>query len=253
MNVRLRFRRELGTLYTQPDGATPRSAPRLLRTQPQPPHQLSELLNIGNGSHLRIGVCNHPRRMKCFEEGVFIRDIHDYRHSPPCQAEVHAKRLKGLPLLDEALHLFHIPLDFSAGFRVYLSLNDVLHDCLLDRIWAEGITAFAFDATLELGEQDAEEQAFAAHNEEHPDEPIRVRIGLHTGQAIKEGEDVFGKSVILAARIASQAQEQILVSSLLKALVESSGEFEFGDVRDVELKGLAGQHQLYQASWKTGG
>ena len=50
----------------------------------------------------------------------------------------------------------------------------------------------------------------------------------------------------MAARIASQARgEQILVSSLLKALVESSGEFEFGESRDVELKGLAGTHQVF--------
>ena len=49
------------------------------------------------------------------------------------------------------------------------------------------------------------QQTLAAHNAENSDEPIRVRIGLHTGEAIKEGEDFFGKSVILAARIASQA------------------------------------------------
>ena len=91
-------------------------------------------------------------------------------------------------------------------------------------------------------------QTLAAHNAENPNEPIRIRIGLHTGEAIKEGEDFFGKSVILAGRIASQAQgEQILVSSLLKALVESSGEFEFGDGRDVELKGMAGAHQVFEA------
>ena len=41
---------------------------------------------------------------------------------------------------------------------------------------------------------------------------------------------------------------QILVSSLLKALVESSGEFEFQDGREVELKGLAGIHQVFEVS-----
>ena len=70
------------------------------------------------------------------------------------------------------------------------------------------------------------QQAMAAQRSQ---ESVRVRIGLHTGEAIKEGEDFFGKSVILAARIASQAHgEQILVSSLLKALVESSGESSSG-------------------------
>ena len=56
--------------------------------------------------------------------------------------------------------------------------------------------------------------------------------------------------MILAARIASQALGgQILVSSLLKALVESSGEFEFGDGRDVELKGLSGSHHMFDVNW----
>src|SRR3989337_1646141 len=36
-------------------------------------------------------------------------------------------------------------------------------------------------------------------------EPIRVRIGLHTGEVIREGEDFFGKHVNLAARIAGPA------------------------------------------------
>ena len=91
---------------------------------------------------------------------------------------------------------------------------------------------------------------FAIHEETHPGEPIRIRIGLHTGEAIKEGEDFFGKTVILAARIASQAVGgEILVSSLLKALVESSGEFEFGEAQDVELKGLAGSHQVFDVKW----
>ena len=90
------------------------------------------------------------------------------------------------------------------------------------------------------------QQTFTAHNAENPGEPIRVRMGLHTGEAIKEGEDFFGKSVILAARIASQALGgQILVSSLLKALVESTGEFEFEDGRETELKGLSGTHHVF--------
>ena len=90
------------------------------------------------------------------------------------------------------------------------------------------------------------QQAMAAQQSE---ESVRVRIGLHTGEAIKEGEDFFGKTVILAARIASQAQGgQVLLSSLLKALVESSGEFAFGDGQEMELKGLAGVHQVFEVN-----
>ena len=51
----------------------------------------------------------------------------------------------------------------------------------------------------------------------------------------------------MAARIASQALGgQILVSWLLKALVESSGEFQFGDGLEMEMKGLAGTHQVFE-------
>ena len=54
-----------------------------------------------------------------------------------------------------------------------------------------------------------------------------------------------------AARIAGQAQGgEILVSSLLKELTESAGDIAFGDGREVELKGLAGTHQVHQIQWK---
>ena len=85
------------------------------------------------------------------------------------------------------------------------------------------------------------QQAFAAHNQEHAEEPVRVRIGLHTGEFVQEMEDFFGKNVILASRIADQAQGgQILVSALLKELTDSAGDIGFGEVQEVELKGLAG-------------
>ena len=42
------------------------------------------------------------------------------------------------------------------------------------------------------------------------------------------------------------------MSSLLKALVESSGEFEFEKSREVELKGLSRAHQVYDVRWADG-
>ena len=78
-----------------------------------------------------------------------------------------------------------------------------------------------------------------------------MRIGLHTGEAIKEGDDFFGKHVNLAARVAGQAQGgEILVSSLLKELTESAGEFAFGDGRAVSLKGISGKHRLFEVVWE---
>jgi class 3 adenylate cyclase len=77
-----------------------------------------------------------------------------------------------------------------------------------------------------------------------------VRIGLHTGEAMKEDQDYFGRNVILASRISSKAQGgEILVSSLVKELTQSSGDIRFGDGREVELKGLSGLTQIHLVEW----
>jgi pimeloyl-ACP methyl ester carboxylesterase/class 3 adenylate cyclase len=89
------------------------------------------------------------------------------------------------------------------------------------------------------------QHALAARNES-AEEPVRVRMGLHSGEVIKEGEDFFGRNVILAARVAAQATGgEILVSSVLKSLVESAGDVLFDEPRSAELKGLSGTHLMY--------
>jgi class 3 adenylate cyclase len=81
----------------------------------------------------------------------------------------------------------------------------------------------------------------------HPDGPIRLRIGLHTGEAIREEADFYGKNVVLAARITDEAKGgEILASSVVKQLTESAGDVFFEDERQVELNGLAGTHTLYR-------
>jgi class 3 adenylate cyclase len=93
--------------------------------------------------------------------------------------------------------------------------------------------------------------AFAQRNES-AEEPVRVRMGLHAGEAIKEANDFYGRHVILASRIANQAQGcQILVSSLLKELTESAGDIRFDEGREVELKGLAGFHRVFAVTWEA--
>ena len=82
---------------------------------------------------------------------------------------------------------------------------------------------------------------------DHPDGPIRVRIGLHTGEAIKEEADFYGKNIVLAARIADEARGgEILASSLVKQLTESSGDVAFENERELELDGLTGTHTVYR-------
>ena len=81
---------------------------------------------------------------------------------------------------------------------------------------------------------------------EHPDGPIRLRIGLHTGEAIREEADFYGKNVVLAARIADQARGgEILASRVVKELTESAGDVSFENERELALEGLTGTHRVY--------
>src|SRR5439155_22093325 len=80
----------------------------------------------------------------------------------------------------------------------------------------------------------------------HPDGAIRLRIGLHTGEAIRDEVDFYGKNVALAARITARARGgEILVSSVVKQLTESAGDIRFDHRREIELDGLAGTHTVY--------
>ncbi len=92
---------------------------------------------------------------------------------------------------------------------------------------------------------------FAARRDQSGSQVLRVRIGLHTGEVIREQEDFFGHTVILAARIGAKANGgEILVSAVLRGLVAGSHEFEFGEPREEQLKGLRDAQRVYEVSWQ---
>jgi class 3 adenylate cyclase len=94
-------------------------------------------------------------------------------------------------------------------------------------------------------------QTALATRNESANEPVRVRMGLHAGEVIKEGEDFFGRNVIMAARVASQANGgEILASGVVKALLSGS-DVSWGDSRTVELKGLSGEHEIWAVEWAS--
>ena len=75
---------------------------------------------------------------------------------------------------------------------------------------------------------------------------IRVRIGTHAGKSVRRGDDLFGRNVAMAARVASAATGgEILVSESVRNAVVADGAVEFDDGREVELKGFNGVHRLY--------
>jgi class 3 adenylate cyclase len=85
-------------------------------------------------------------------------------------------------------------------------------------------------------------------------ERIRVRIGLHTGEAMRVGDDYLGRAVITAARIADACDGgEIGVSELVRRLVDSAGDLEFEGAREVRLKGLDEPERVHTVRWRDAG
>ncbi|GAA4540529.1 adenylate/guanylate cyclase domain-containing protein [Mycobacterium paraffinicum] len=77
-------------------------------------------------------------------------------------------------------------------------------------------------------------------------EEIRVRIGIHMGRSVRRGEDLFGRNVAMAARVAAQAVGgQILVSQPVRDALSDCDDIRFDEGRDVELKGFSGDYRLF--------
>ncbi|MEW5810018.1 MAG: adenylate/guanylate cyclase domain-containing protein [Actinomycetota bacterium] len=74
---------------------------------------------------------------------------------------------------------------------------------------------------------------------------IRVRIGIHVGTSVRRGDDLFGRNVAMAARIADLAAGgEILVSDDVRESAAGTDGITFDDSVEVELKGLRGKQAV---------
>ena len=65
------------------------------------------------------------------------------------------------------------------------------------------------------------QEALQQHNEPSPEFPVMVRIGISAGEPVEQGNDLFGSTVQLAARLCAQADPgQVLVSSMVADLCD---------------------------------
>jgi len=93
------------------------------------------------------------------------------------------------------------------------------------------------------------QRAFDERNASAP-EPVTIRVGLNAGEPIQEDGDLFGETVILAARIAAKAEgAEILVANTVRELCSGKG-FLFADRGEFVAKGFEEPVQVFEVRWR---
>jgi class 3 adenylate cyclase/tetratricopeptide (TPR) repeat protein len=80
--------------------------------------------------------------------------------------------------------------------------------------------------------------------------PLRVRIGLNTGEVALQGGQLSGEAVHAAARVCAEASGgQILVSDVTRQLAGTITDVSFHDTGEHELKGFPEPWRLWEVVW----
>jgi class 3 adenylate cyclase len=75
---------------------------------------------------------------------------------------------------------------------------------------------------------------------------LRLHLGIHAGDVIREGNNVYGGAVNIAARIAgASAPGEVLVSDTVRGLARTSAGVAFDDKGEQSLKGVADPQRLF--------
>jgi class 3 adenylate cyclase len=84
---------------------------------------------------------------------------------------------------------------------------------------------------------------------DHPERPIRVRIGIAAGEPVGRDNDLFGATVQLAARLCAYAEPgQILVSNVVADLCIGK-RIRFGEAGTLTLKGFDAHVSARPVEW----
>jgi adenylate cyclase len=123
------------------------------------------------------------------------------------------------------------------------------HDGQVARFQGDGFLASFGSAHAGLHAAVDLQRTFSAAPAEQ--QSLSIRVGLHSGFVIANPEQLMGRNVVLAARIAGQAKGgEILVSSAAKEYTETDPSFQFEERGEFHFKGLLGEHVVYAVSWK---
>ncbi len=140
--------------------------------------------------------------------------------------------------------------DHPSQMEIALELHDRLLRQAIERsggyVFTTAGDAFsaAFDRAADaLAAAQAAQEALRAA-QWPPEAPIRVRIGVHTGEAQERDGDYFGPALNRAARIMSAGHGgQILISAVAAGLLEAENLVDVGEHR---LKDLSAREHLFQ-------
>jgi class 3 adenylate cyclase/DNA-binding CsgD family transcriptional regulator len=95
------------------------------------------------------------------------------------------------------------------------------------------------------------QQHLHRYNASTPHRPLRVRVGVHTGEVSEESGDLFGQAVNAAERITGKAKGgQILLSDVTRRLVRSIPGCSFRDRGRLTLKGFPERWRLFEMVWE---
>lgn len=94
------------------------------------------------------------------------------------------------------------------------------------------------------------QQEMKVFAQNHPEAPLRIRVGINSGEAVSEGNDFLGTAVNIAARLTDAAMGgEVLVSSVVRDLVSSTGEFRFEPEQQIPLKGIDAPQRACLVEW----
>ena len=101
----------------------------------------------------------------------------------------------------------------------------------------------ALDASVSI------QQEAHRHNEDHAEQPLRIRVGVATGDCVAEDGDYFGEPVIQAARLCNAADgAEILVAEVVR-LSAPRGHYRFDRLGPLELKGIPEAVDVAKLQW----
>ncbi|MEK9726232.1 MAG: adenylate/guanylate cyclase domain-containing protein, partial [Rhodospirillaceae bacterium] len=100
------------------------------------------------------------------------------------------------------------------------------------------------DAAIEM------QRETMVHNQQNPNLPLHLKIGINAGEPIVEDNDLFGTVVQLSARIVDKAQaDEIFVSEIIKGICTGKS-YKLSSKGGYEMKGFDGPMQLFEVLWR---